>query len=426
MSAVDRILEPSFAPEQATECVAFARDEESRSVIESVVKQFFANATIEDGGSEEAMNYLSEASPPKIFIVDISESSAPLTAMLSLTAAFTEETQLIGIGAVNDINLYREIVGAGVADYLIKPLTEKALAAALRRAQEGPANAGENKAKELKPVNAEKVTVIGSRGGIGASTISVNLAWILGMERKAKTTLVDLDLEFGTVALSLDLEPTRGLREALESPARVDSLFLDSATARLTETFAVMATEETLTGEHEFNPDAIDVIFETLGQQDAIILDLPRTIGYHMRQRAFATSSRIVLVTDISLGGLRDSLRLLGEIDSAAKGVPVTVVATQTSGPKQAMPIKDFAKALGHKIDFQIPDEPKVVAEATNNGKPIVQQAKRSKTSKALHAVAESLLEKAEQQEGNGAAKDKKARRAPKEKKSLMSMLKRG
>src|SRR3546814_1972017 len=80
-----------------------------------------------------------------------------------------------------------------------------------------------------------RIAVIGSRGGVGSSTFAVNLAWILAEERKYKTTLIDLDLEFGTIALSLDLEPTRGLREALENPARVDGLFISSATAKLTE-----------------------------------------------------------------------------------------------------------------------------------------------------------------------------------------------
>src|SRR3546814_10390502 len=65
-----------------------------------------------------------------------------------------------------------------------------------------------------------RIAVIGSRGGVGSSTFAVNLAWILAEERKYKTTLIDLDLEFGTIALSLDLEPTRGLRAALENPAR--------------------------------------------------------------------------------------------------------------------------------------------------------------------------------------------------------------
>src|SRR3546814_9600249 len=83
----------------------------------------------------------------------------------------------------------------------------------------------------------------------------MNLAWLIAEERKHKTVLVDLDLEFGTIALSLDLEPTRGLREALENPARVDGLFIASATAKLTDNLSIMATEENMTAEAQYNQD---------------------------------------------------------------------------------------------------------------------------------------------------------------------------
>src|SRR3546814_1844766 len=77
---------------------------------------------------------------------------------------------------------------------------------------------------------------------------------------------------------SLDLEPTRGLREALENPARVDGLFISSATAKLTENLSIMATEENLTTEVQYNPNAVDALFEALGRtNDAIVVDLPRS-----------------------------------------------------------------------------------------------------------------------------------------------------
>ena len=200
-----------------------------------------------------------------------------VTAMLSLTAAFTEDTRLIGIGTINDINLYREMVGAGITDYLVKPVTEKALAAALARAEE-PVHAPVTQEEMVAPDHARRIAVIGSRGGAGASSLVVNLGWIFSEERKKKTAIVDLDLEFGTVALLLDLEPTTGLREALESPGRIDSLFIESATARLTENLSVMATEETLSSEVHFKPEAIDLLFDTLGRtHEYIIVDLPRS-----------------------------------------------------------------------------------------------------------------------------------------------------
>ena len=68
------------------------------------------------------------------------------------------------------------------------------------------------------PKDNKRVVVLGVRGGVGASTVAVNLAWLFSDQYNMNTALIDLDLEFGTIALSLDLEPTRGLREALENP----------------------------------------------------------------------------------------------------------------------------------------------------------------------------------------------------------------
>ncbi len=397
MSAAEKFLDPQGLEQVTAECVAFVGDNQTHDVVESVARQFFDEPYVRDGGSQQALDYLSESPTPAVLIVDIGESSAPLTVMLSLTTAFSEQTRLIGIGTINDINLYREMVGAGISDYLIKPVTEKAMAAALCRTEEKPENSATPETADDK---TNKIAVIGSRGGVGSSTVAVNLAWLISQERGHKTALIDLDLEFGTVALSLDLEPTRGLREALESPNRIDSLFIESATAKLTDKLSIMATEETLAQQIDYNADAVDILFDTVGRSNTcIVADVPRS-AFTVRQRVIEECSKVIVVTDLSLSGLRDTMRLMTGIEETAPNKPTFVIVNRTGGKNQAMSVSDFQKALGHKVNFTIPDDPKSFILAANNGKPVVQINANNNIAKAFRKITEALADMAGENTG--------------------------
>jgi pilus assembly protein CpaE len=374
--------------QSAVECIAFVGDNQTHGVVSNVLGEQFVDPVIRDGSTAQVIEYLSDAQPPGILIVDLSDSASPLTAIMSLTAALSEDTRIIGIGAVNDITLYREIVDAGATDYVVKPVTEKALTLALQRVNEPAAGTAAPQEIEHKQ---ERIAVIGSRGGVGVSTVATNVAWYYGQELNNKTVLVDLDLEFGTVALSLDLEPTRGLREALENPSRIDSLFISSATAKLTDNLSVMATEETLAEDLHFNPNAVDILFETIGRNtDAIVIDVPRS-SFSVRQKALEAATKIIVVTEITLSGLRDCIRILASAEDAAPQTPIFVIANRAGSQGQAMPISEFQKAIGRKIDFQIPEDSKALNTAANNGKPLLQQDRRGKASKAIEKIASQL-----------------------------------
>src|SRR5215475_6612796 len=118
------------------DCVAFINDAETHGVVAEVCQSHFPGVQVKQGGTREAVDYLAAGAPPRVLIVDVSDSNKPLSAMLPIIAAFAEDTRVIAIGAVNDINLYREMIEAGISDYLVKPLSDRALDAALTRAQE--------------------------------------------------------------------------------------------------------------------------------------------------------------------------------------------------------------------------------------------------------------------------------------------------
>ena len=402
MSAVEDFGDAQSLDIVGAECIAFVGDNQTHGVVSDVAREYFPNVVVRDGDPSDALAFLSEAPAPKVLIVDLGDDDQAMSTMLSFTTAFPEDTRLIGIGELNDIELYRELTNAGVTDYLVKPVSERALAAAFKKTEEPP-DPGTSAGREKK--DTKNIVVLGTRGGVGSSTLAVNLSWLFAEVYKKKTALVDLDLEFGTVALSLDLEPSRGLREALENPNRIDSLFIASATSKLTNNLSVMATEEALSGDITCESEAIEILFETIARgNDCIVVDLPRP-AFAMRYPTLQAANHIVLVCELSLAGLRDTIRLLGNVEESAKGKPITVVANHSGGAQQAMRLPDFQSALGRKVDLVIPDDPKAFNEAANNGKPVVHCAVRSKAAKGFQDLAEKIVGKppVKSKKGSGA-----------------------
>ena len=394
MSAAEEFLQESFAPTGTSDCVAFVGDNQTHDTMKHALSQLYNDPVVRDGGASKALEFLGDGALPKVMIIDIGDGEDPLSALLTLSTAIPEGVRLIGIGTINDITLYRELTEAGILDYLVKPVTERQIISALERFEQNESEVDEEQAV------SSKIAVIGARGGAGASSLSVNLSWLLAEEFKQKTMLLDLDLWFGTIALSLDLEPTRGLREALENPARIDSLFISSSTAKISENLSVMAAEEALAGEMVYYSGATEILIDTLSHSMRnLVMDLPRG-AFRMRHPVLQSATTIALVTPPNLAGLRDSIRLLGAIDDAGSSAKVKIVVNQAGGPQQAMSVSEFEKALGHKVDIEVPDEPKIFKDATNNGKPAVQVAPRSKTAKALMGLASEVA--AEEAVANG------------------------
>ena len=403
MSSAARMMNLSGSAEasptlRAVACAAFISDEETRQLVASVCQGHGKDVSVMEGGSREAMEYLAEAPMPEILIVDVSDTGKPLSTMLTITAAFAENTKVIAIGSVNDISLYRELIDGGVSDYLVKPVSEKMLAEAILRersaaAAQAPEPQGDKKAPNL-------TAFIGTRGGVGASTIAANCAWIAAHERKRQTTLLDLDLQFGTVALALDIEPTRGLREALENPTRIDSLFLSSAAAKLGDRLTVLAAEEAVDGEVHFDPSAVDLLLSEINRSSqCIFVDLPRTSSVG-RARLLQLATHVTVVTDVTLAGLRDCIRLVAMVERAAPQAKLLVIANRAGRVESGGLSKpEFEKALGRKVDVVLPEDAKALAASVNRGKPLPSIAGSSKFVAGLRLLV-SKLDGAEQKQG--------------------------
>jgi pilus assembly protein CpaE len=234
---------------------------------------------------------------------------------------------------------------------------------------------------------------MGARGGVGTTTAAVNTAWLLAQEAGRHTALVDLDLYFGTVALALDLDPGRGLREALEQPSRIDSLFIERAMVRQGERLAVLSAEEPVQDDAAFDASAVDILLHELRQKfDWVVVDLPR--GVSLTQRvALAAASHVVLVCEPTLAGLRDAIRIGTMVKESAPQARLIVVESGAGSHagKPSVSRKDFEGGLGRAIDAVLPHDPKAAAAAANAGKALSAVASGSALVKALRKLAGEL-----------------------------------
>ncbi len=342
---------------------------------------------VHDGGIGTALSRLDPDESPQRLIVDVSDSGSPVDDIVALTTVIDPETRITAIGTLNDVTLFRQLLAAGVSDYLVKPVDPKALDDALN------APIGRTGAKVDGKTRQGRVAVfIGARGGLGASTIATNVAYLAAHERARRVGLVDLDLQFGTVALALDLEPTGGLREALEQPGRIDSLFIDRAMVKRGERLFVLGAEEGLENHLVFDPNGIATLMrELMSKFQLTVIDLPRhgTAFYHS---VLSCANDVFVLSDLSLAGIRDAIRLETLVKRHCPTARIRFLACTPQNPRAgAVSIAAFEKGIGRKVSRVIPFDPKAAAASSNVGKPLSEIAAKSPLVKAIREIAVEL-----------------------------------
>ncbi len=347
--------------------LAFCSDSDSYAAVDRVVgDMMLPHTSIRKGSIKDAVRYLSEHPSPKLLMIDISSSDLPLSDIDNLANVCEPGVTVIAFGERNDCGLFRDLLHHGVADYLVKPLSPSLLQKAISNITDHSETAkSNNKLGKL-------VAVMGVRGGVGATSVATSISWIVAQQRRRRVALIDLDLQFGTVALSLDIEPSHGLREALENPDRIDGLFMDRVLTQHSDRLFVMSAEESPDETLLIDFSAVELLTSELRSKfHYVVVDLPRNITPSSHQ-ILENATDMVLVTDLSLAGMRDTMRIVGMLPSLNASCNIVIVANRAGEHKQGeMPRSEFEKGIGRKIDFILPFDAKTVATATNFGQPV-------------------------------------------------------
>jgi pilus assembly protein CpaE len=370
---------------------AFVCDEQTAEQIRPIAVELgWAPDKINKGGLRNAVQTLSVSASPNILFVDLSESGDPLNDINALAEVCEPGTVVIAAGQVNDVRLYRDLVASGIQDYLLKPFSPDQLRDSFLHAQ-AVFNAPKHVESSIERPHV-MTAVIGARGGAGASTLATSIAWLMGERSQRSTALLDLDVHFGTGALSLDLEPGRGLTDAIENPSRIDGLFIERAMVKANEKLAILSAEAPINQPMLTDGAAFYQLQEEMRSAfECTVIDLPRGMLVqhpHLMTDVQAT----VLVTELTLASARDAIRLLSWLKTHAPQSTVMVVANRVTSAGGEISRKDFESSIERKIDYVVPADLKVVTQAAKLGKTVAEVGKGTKLGGVFAEIAARLV----------------------------------
>lgn len=385
--------EDHIAPAPRVSVQAFCETMETATTVQAAGEDrrlAKAHLKIQMGGMTAAVEAYRSAPTPNVIILEAEEHGDILAALDHLATVCDAGTRVIVIGRVNDVTLYRELVKRGVSDYLMAPAAPIDIVRSV---------CGLFSAPEAKAVG-RIIAIAGAKGGVGASTLAHNVAWAIARDLALDSVVADLDLAFGTAGLDFNQDPPQGIADAVFSPDRIDTAFVDRLLSKCTDHLSLLAAPATLDRVYDFGTEAFDSTLDTLrATMPCIVLDIPHQWSGWTR-RALIGADDILIVATPDLANLRNTKNLFDLLKAARPNDrPPLYCLNQVGVPKRPeIGGGEFAKAIESQPVVSIPFDPHMFGSAANNGQMIAEIAPN-------HRATEMFLQIAQRLTGRGEAK---------------------
>ena len=348
-----------------------------------------AHLKIQMGGMAAASEAYRNAPTPNVIILEFESRPADILAGLDALAEVCDAgTRVIVIGRHNDVLLYRELVRRGISEYQIAPVGTLDVVRLV---------CGLFSAPDAKPVG-RILAVVGAKGGVGASTVSHNIGWAIARDLNLDSVVTDLDLAFGTAGLDFNQDPPQGIADAVFSPERVDTAFVDRLLSKCSDNLSLLAAPATLERVYDFGDEAFDSILDSLrATVPSIVLDLPHQWS-GWAKRTLLAADDILIVAAPDLANLRNAKSMVDILKAGrANDHRPFYLLNQVGVPKRPeIKASDFAKALDDDPVAIIPFDPMLFGTAANNGQMIAEVSAKHPTTEIFSRLAQTLTGRAE------------------------------
>jgi pilus assembly protein CpaE len=344
---------------------------------------------------------------PEIGIISLDADAPKALALLTDTLARAPGCTLLVTSSSTDGRLILESMRAGAKEFLTQPLKPEDVSAALQRVRRltggTPAAA--------RTAGCRTFCVTGAAGGVGATSVAVNLAVALAHDPENSVVMLDLDLALGDADVFLDTIPEYTLADVAENIERLDLTLLKRSLTRHASGLHLLPRPIQLEDARMISVQKIERVIGLLKTSFShIVIDASKYFS-EIDIAAMRQADTVLMVTQLDVPCLRNVVRLMASLDEdKAVREKVKVVVNRIGQDGGQIGLKKAQETLGRDVFWQIPNDFRAMAEARNNGLPLSEQAPKAAITQSILQLAAALSGKAaEDQEAAG--RDGKGRR---------------
>jgi len=324
---------------------------------------------------------------PDVALVSIDRDPAGGLDLVAKLNEAAPECDILVVSSSNDGQMILRAMRAGAKEFLTQPLHIEELVGAMERINERRFGRGEKKVR-----GSQTIAVCGAIGGVGTTSIAVNLGCALAKDDGNSVVLVDLDLALGDADVFLDTIPDYTLVDVAQNVTRLDFGLLKRSLTKHSSGLFLLARPAQLEDVALVTPEDVQRV---LGLMKAsfthVVVDLSKSYS-PIDLVALEIANQVLLVTQLDLPCLRNVVRLLmsfGQIKGIAD--KVKIVVNRVGLEHGQITLKKARDTIGRDIYWQLPNEYQTMVEVRNNGVPLIENAPKAHVTQAICALAAAV-----------------------------------
>lgn len=325
---------------------------------------------------------------PDIALVSLDGDAAKGLALVARISQEIPACNVLVISSSTEGSLILQAMRNGAKEFLSLPLKLEDVLTALERIRQTQLS----RSGDAPVRSCQVITVAGAAGGIGCTSLAVNLGCLLARNERNSVVVIDLDFALGDSDVWLDIIPDYTIHDVAENISRVDYSLLKRSLTKHDCGVFLLPRPVQIDDCRSITPDTLRRVVTLLKTSFThLVIDVSKSFG-PVDMAALEVATMVLMVTQLDLPCLRNVVRLMQHLEpQEGLSEKIRIVVNRIGLEDTQIGMNKALETIGREIFWQIPNEYTTMVEARNNGVPLCKQAPRSKLTRSLEQLAQQI-----------------------------------